>query len=167
MVDGKHQPVTVEEYKAILAAKLVAEVPTLEEFRKHWIVPVERRDLMGHLPDAGRSAVLVQKLERMDAFDLYDVLGEVGYGLDPKTRAERAEAFNYKHEQWLKSLPPASAATLKAMAEQFAVAGTEGLENPEIFKTPQVMAEGGLSALQKMGRPADVLLETKARMFAA
>jgi type I restriction enzyme R subunit len=167
MVDGKTRPVTVEDYKAILAAKLVAEAPTLDEFRKHWIVPSERRDLMGHLPDAGRSATLVQRLEHMDAFDLYDVLGEVGYGLDPKTRAERAAAFNYKHEKWLKSLPTAAAATLKAMAAQFVEAGTEGLENRAIFDTPEVIAAGGLAALQKMGRPADVLLETKARMFTA
>jgi type I restriction enzyme R subunit len=167
MVDGKTQPVTVEEYKAKLAANLVAEAPTLDEFRKHWIVPSERRDLMGHLPDAGRSATLVQRLDHMDDFDLYDVLGEVGYGLDPKTRADRAAAFNYKHEKWLKSLPAASAATLKAMAVQFAEAGTEGLENPAIFDTREVAAAGGLAALQKMGRPADVLLETKARMFAA
>lgn len=167
MVDGKAQPVTVEDYKAILAAKLVAEAPTLAEFRKHWIVPSERHDLMGHLPDAGRSATLVQRLEHMDDFDLFDVLGEIGYGLDPKTRADRATAFNYKHEEWLKTLPPASAATLKAMADQFAVAGTDGLENPAIFNTPGVVAAGGLTALQQMGRPADVLLDTKARMFAA
>ncbi len=167
MVDGKTQPVTVEDYKSILATKLVAEAPTLAEFRKHWIVPSERRDLLGHLPDAGRSATLVQRLEHMDDFDLFDVLGEVGYGLDPKTRADRAAAFNYKHEAWLRSLPAASAATLRAMAEQFASAGTDGLENPAIFNTPGVVAAGGLAALQKMGRPADVLLDTKARMFAA
>src|SRR5262249_26869091 len=38
-VDGKAVPVTVEEYKARLAAKLVDEAPTLEAFRGRWINP--------------------------------------------------------------------------------------------------------------------------------
>ncbi|MBI4248534.1 MAG: DEAD/DEAH box helicase family protein [Elusimicrobia bacterium] len=167
MVDGKTQPITVEEYKAILAAKLVEEAPTLADFRGRWINPPERRELLGHLPDAGRSAMLVQKLEGMDNYDLYDVLGEIGYGLAPRTRPDRAEAFTYKHAAWLESLPPKTSLTLKAMAAQFASAGTDGLENPAIFQTPDVVRAGGLAALKTLGKPADILHETKARMFAA
>ncbi len=166
-VDGKAMPVTVEEYKERLAARLVAEAPTLEDFRNRWIEPPRRRDLLGRLPDAGRSAVLVQKLEGMDEYDLYDVLAELGYGLAPRTRADRAEAFAYKHQDWLKGLPPAAAATLKAMAAQFAASGTEGLENPHIFDLPDVRRAGGLTALKCLGEPAKILRETKERMFAA
>jgi type I restriction enzyme R subunit len=106
MVDGKAQPVTVEEYKARLTAKLVEEAPTLTDFRACWITPPERRALLGRLPDAGRSPILVRTLQDMTDYDLYDVLAELGYGLAPRTRAERAEAFMYKHEGWLSSLPP-------------------------------------------------------------
>ncbi len=166
-VDGKAMPVTVEEYKERLAARLVAEAPTLEAFRSCWIEPPKRRELLSHLPDAGRSALLVQKLEAMDEYDLYDVLAELGYGLAPRTRAGRAEAFAYKHRRWLAVLPPKTAATLKAMAAQFAVAGTDGLENPRIFDLPEVRRAGGLDALKGLGEPAAILRETKARMFAA
>ncbi len=41
----------------------------------------------------------------MEACDLYDVLANVGYGLVPQTREERAEAFSYKQAAWLGSLP--------------------------------------------------------------
>lgn len=41
-VDGKAVPVTVEEYKQRLAAKLVEEAPTLEQFRDRWINPALR-----------------------------------------------------------------------------------------------------------------------------
>lgn len=166
-VDGKAMPVTVEEYKERLAARLVAEAPTLESFRACWIEPPKRREMLGRLPDAGRSALLVQQLEDMAAFDLYDVLAELGYGLAPRTRAERAEAFTYKNDRWLAGLPAPTAATLKAMASQFARAGTDGLENPEIFQTPEVVRAGGLPALKTLGKPADILRETKGRMFAA
>ena len=92
-VDGKAMPVTVEEYKERLAVKLVEEAPTPEEFRLRWVVPSERKTMLGQLPDGGRSAFLVRTLEDMDDYDLYDVLAEVGYGLNPRTRVERADAF--------------------------------------------------------------------------
>jgi type I restriction enzyme R subunit len=166
-VDGQAMPVTVEEYKQRLAARLVEEAATLEEFRARWIVPAERREMLGHLPDAGRSPFLVRSLEDMGDYDLYDVLGEVGYGMDPRTRPERAEAFNYKHAAWLATLPKDASATLRALASQFAQAGTDGLENPQVFQTPDVVRAGGLPALKMLGKPSEVLHQTKERMFAA
>ncbi len=166
-VDGKAVPVTVEEYKERLAARLVEEAPTLDAFRGRWVVPPERRDLLARLPDAGRAALLIRALEGMTDYDLYDVLGELGYGMAPRTRAGRAEAFRYKHRGWLAGLPATAARTLEALAAQFAHAGTEGLENPQVFRTPEVVRAGGLRALKVLGRPADVLRDTKERMFAA
>lgn len=166
-VDGKAMPVTVEEYKERLAARLVGEAPTLEAFRRLWVVPAERHTLLTHLPDGGRSAELVRTLEGLSDCDLYDVLADLAYGLAPRTRAERADAFTYKHADWLTGLPPNTAATLRALAEQFARSGTDGLENPHIFETPEVVRAGGLEALRALGEPKDVLRETKDRMFAA
>ena len=166
-VDGKAMPVTVEEYKERLATRLVDQAPTLETFRVRWINPAERRELLAGLPDAGRSATLVQSLEQMSDYDLYDVLAELGYGLAPRTRADRAGAFAYKHADWLAGLPPKAAATIKALASQFSRAGTDGLENLHIFETKEVRTAGGLTALKAVGKPADVLRQTKERMFAA
>ena len=109
----------------------------------------------------------VHAMEEMAEYDLYDVLAELGYGMAPRTRAERAAAFDYKHGAWLATLPPLAAATLHALTAQFARAGTEGLENPHVFQAPEVVKAGGLPALKALGKPADVLRETKERMFAA
>ena len=62
---------------------------------------------------------------------------------------------------------PGHAATLSALARQFARAGTDGLENPQVFQTPEVVRAGGLAALSALGNPADILRETKERLFAA
>ncbi len=167
LINGKTQPVTVEEYKAILAKNLTQEAPTLEAFRAHWSSPKERRDLLGHLPNSGRSAALIRGLEHMEAYDLYDVLGELGYGMAPKTRSDRVEAFGYKHKNWLSALPVETAATLRAVANQFVSGGTEGLESPSIFDTPEVRKSGGLAALKALGNPPDILREAKIRIFAA
>jgi type I restriction enzyme R subunit len=167
MVNGRAVPVTVEEYKQELAARLIEEAPTLEDFRARWIAPQERQEMLSRLPDLGRSATLVRALEEMGDYDLYDVLAELGYGLAPRTRAERVAAFGYKHAGWLAGLPATTRATLRALAGHFARGGTEGLENAYVFQTPEVMRAGGLAALKALGRPADVLRETKERMFAA
>ena len=98
---------------------------------------------------------------------LYDVLAELGYGLAPRARPQRAEAFTYKHERWLATLPAPATATLKALAGQFARSGTDGLESPQVFDTPDVTRAGGLPALKAFGQPADILRQTKGRLFAA
>lgn len=165
--DGRAVLITLDEYKERLAKRLVEEAPDLDAFRAKWITPQERRELLLRLPDAGRSAILVRALDGMAAFDLYDVLADLGYGMNPLTRERRAEAFGYKHQAWLATLPPDTAATVKALAAQFVAGGTEGLENPHVFNTPAVRQAGGLPALRAAGEPADVLRDTKGRIFAA
>lgn len=44
---------------------------------------------------------------------------------------------------------------------------TDGWKNQMIFKTPEVTAAGGLKALMAVGKPAELLSETKVRMFSA
>jgi type I restriction enzyme R subunit len=166
-VNGRATPITLEEYKERIATSLLSRASTLDDFRALWVAPPARRELLDSLPDAGRSAPLVRQVEQMADFDLYDVLAELGYGLDPKTRVARSDAFRYKHRAWLASLPASTCATLEALARQFARAGTEELENPGVLHTPDVAAAGGLPALRLLGSPGEILLETKERLFAA
>jgi len=166
-IDGKAMPVPLEEYKARLSQRLVAEVHSLADFRTRWIDPPSRRELLDLLNRSGYLPNVLRRVEERDDYDLYDVLAELGWGLAPRTREDRALAFTYKHEEWLNSLPQTTAATLRAIARQFASGGTEVLEMRHIFQTPEVKAAGGLDALKATGNPAGLLTETKARMFAA
>ena len=166
-VDGATVPISLEEYEERLTERLLARLPTLDAFRAAWIVPPDRAGLLAALPDRGRSAGLVRALEQMEDFDLYDVLAELAYGLDPKTRVARADAFDYKHAVWLASLPVMTSATLRALARQFARGGTDELEEPGVLQVPAVVAAGGLAALKVLGSAADILHETKSRLFAA
>ena len=166
-VDGKAMPVPIEEYKARLAARLVQEVQTLDDFRNRWIDPPSRQELVSTLVTSGYSPTVVRMVDEKQDYDLYDVLAELGWGMRPRTRRDRALAFTYKHEDWLNTLPKSAAATIRAIASQFERGGTEGIENQQIFSTPQVKAAGGLKALQMAGNPRELFIETKTRMFAA
>ncbi len=166
-VDGKAMPVSVEDYKARLAAKLLEQAGSIDDFRKVWVEPPSRRDLVDSLVSAGYSPNVVRMVDDKEDYDLYDVLAELGWGLSPRTRQDRALAFTYKNEDWLDGFPKQGAATIRAIASQFGRGGTEGIENPAIFQTPEVKTAGGLAALKVIGKPADLLRETKVRMFAA
>ena len=165
--DGAARPVSLEEYKQRLAAELVKDIPALDDFREVWIDPPRRGDLMGKLPDGGRAPAVVRDLTEMQDYDLYDVLADLGYGQAPRTRAGRAEAFEYKNAGWLSGMPQPAAETVRAIASQFAKGGTENLETPNIFDTPEVLSAGGIDALKGYGEPRAALGETKRRMFTA
>ena len=166
-LDGRHCRVTLEQYREHIAAKLITRAGNLADFRRLWVLPQERRGLIDSIVSGGFSPRALQLAEEADACDLFDVLGEVGYGLPRLTRANRAFAFTYKHKSWLDTLPPPTAATVKALASQFAKAGTEALETPHIFETPEVIKAGGIAALLLSGEPAALLVNTKERLFAA
>lgn len=166
-VNGVMTKMSVEEYKQRLARRLVEEIAGIANFRDTWIIPNKRLDLFSRLPDAGRSPLLVRALENMEEFDLFDVLADLGYGLEPKTRLDRADAFFYKHENWLSSLPKTSAEALVAIVGQFGKAGTDGLESPYIFNTPELKKAGGVRSLKEIGEPKNVLLDVKGKLFAA
>lgn len=95
-VNGQAMPVALDDYKAGLSAKLTTECPTLEAFRARWVNPPEREEIITAIVNAGYSPSVLRLLEDMNDYDLYDVLADLGYGLVPRTREDRALAFRYK-----------------------------------------------------------------------
>jgi type I restriction enzyme R subunit len=165
--EGRLGMVTIEEYGQTVASRLVGRAETLEEFRDCWIDPEKRGRLIESLPDDGRGIRLLRELSSRNDCDLYDVLGEIGYGIAPKNRRERASALRYKHSHWLESLPEKTVHIVLALAEQFVKGGTEELENPYVFNAPEVVKAGGLESLKILGEPKQIIEETKRRLFAA
>ncbi len=165
--DGKLAMVTVEEYRELLAARLAAEAKNIDDFRTIWIEPSQRKRLINKLPDDGQGVRLLREIMQWQEYDLYDVLSQIGYGIAPKTRKERADALKYKHTAWFQTLPSQTGNTLLALAGQFASGGTEELESPYVLNAPEVQKAGGLEALKIMGEPQNIITETKKRLFAA
>jgi len=56
--------------------------------------------LQAQLLDGGRSPKVVPTVEDLKDCDLYDVLAELGYRLNRRTRTQRVEAFAYKHNNF-------------------------------------------------------------------
>ncbi|MDL1896147.1 DEAD/DEAH box helicase [Anaerolineae bacterium CFX7] len=163
--DGRDVLATLEEYQELLADSITRqEIKTLDSLRQRWIVPEARKLLLERLPDGERGAKLLQQLLNLSDYDLYDVLADLAFGAERKTRVERANALDYKQAAWLNALPPDAANTLRALAQQFARGGIEALETRQVFNAPAVRDAGGLQALQKIGA-ADILRETKEKLL--
>ena len=129
-------------------------------------IVINGRDVTRLPPERRRVGLVYQQYA---LFPHLSVRENIAYGLRylSLTRAERAEAFAYKQASWLSAMPAPTAATLCALAAQFARGGTDELESQYIWRTSEVRQAGGLSALRESGTPAELLYETKARVFAA
>ncbi|MEO0166031.1 MAG: DEAD/DEAH box helicase family protein [candidate division WOR-3 bacterium] len=165
-IDEKMGMVTVEEYEQMIAQRLTSKVRSVDELRDCWIDPQKRRQLIDFLPQDGSGLRLLRELKERKDYDFYDILAEIGFGIAPRKRAERVIAFQYKNKEWLESLPQSTRTALLALAGQFEKGGIEELENPLIFKTPDIIKAGGLEALKIIGEPQEIILETKRRLLA-
>lgn len=164
--DGKEVLIPVEEYKMKLAEKLVEKVPTIEDLRNKWIVPEKRLRLLNALPGGEGSIRLIRELEDEQECDLYDVLAELGYGLVPKSRSERAAAFSYKNKSWLRRLPERTGKVIVSIARQFEKGGIEELETTNLFDESEILQNGGFEALSNLKEePQQLIQETKLRLL--
>lgn len=166
-VDGKAMPVSVADYKVKLAAALLREAPDLSAFIAQWIDPQQRKELISHLPESGSSAEKIRLVSEMDDYDLYDVLAQLAYQAPARTRLHRVEAFAAANADWLAGFGNATEGVLLALVDQFVESGSDGLELPDLFDVPAVKRAGGLAALQAHGHPAQLVMETKRRLFVA
>lgn len=164
---GGETRMPLEEYRARIVAELRAEAADVDRFRAIWIEPPRRRGLIDRLIAAGLSPRVLQEVDGLRAYDGFDVLGSAAYALTPRTRDDRAHRFRRDQAAWLGVMPPDARAAVEALAGQFARGGTEELETPDVLRVPAVARAGGLAALKKLGSPADVLRQTRERLFAA
>ncbi len=163
--DGRDVRLPIEEYRARLAAELRAEAPDSATFRDIWIEPSRRRSLVNRLTARGFSARVLQEVEGMREYDAFDVLAATAYNATPRTRDDRAARFARDHATWLAPMPPDTRAAVIALTRQFVVGGTEELETASVLRVPNVARAGGLTALKKAGDPAQVLRDTRERLF--
>lgn len=165
--NGKSVPVAIEEYKARLRERMVAEAKDLAEFRQLWIETRERKSFIDHIVQSDISPNYLQEIEHMQQYDLFDVLGRTGYGMNARTRIGRESEFLKQNESWLNGYADKPRAVIKAFVGQFAIGGTEALESEELARTPLVRTAGGIIALRGAGGAQQVLRDTKQRLFAA
>jgi type I restriction enzyme R subunit len=166
-VDGQIKRITIDEYKKGIAQKLLSNMNSFDDFRNKWIAPQERNEMLNELLQSGYSAEILRQVEDMSEYDLFDVLIATAFRKTAKNKMQRVLDFQAKERNWLTSLPQETRDVIIAIVNQFAICGTDCIENSELFKVYDVMKAGGMNALNKDGNAKVLLAETKLRLFAA
>ncbi len=164
---GRENPVSIEQYKELLAASLVKEADNMHILRDMWINPLDRKHLIEALPGGENGALLLRELLDLKDCDLYDIFADIGFGVSAKTRKERVEAFDYKNKDWLNSLPLDTSKVIRALANQFKDNGIEELESQNVFDVTEVKKAGGIKALLEINDDLkNTILDVKMRLLA-
>jgi type I restriction enzyme R subunit len=163
--DGRLQRVTPQEYRDELTKQLIASVPTLADFRARWLDPPRREQMLKELRDRNLLPEVVSEGADMEAFDEFDILAALAYGVQPMTRAQRAAKFGDTGPAWLTQLPQPTAKVIRKIVKQFEKAGTGALETGQLWST--IGEPNALATLRQGGQPADLLRMTKETLFAA
>jgi type I restriction enzyme R subunit len=166
-VDGNIQRVSVDDYKKRLANKILSDITSFEDFLTRWINPVKRHQMLVDLVLGGYSIETIRHVEKLNDYDLYDILINITYDKSPMKRTDRIFNFQHKERNWLSSLPQETKDVIIAIIDQFAFQGTDSIENKEIFNVYDVVKAGGIKALNKGGDAVKLLQEVKLRLFAA
>jgi type I restriction enzyme R subunit len=159
--------VSVDDYKKGLAKKVISEISSFEDFLNKWINPVERHQMLVDLVMGGYSIETIRQVEKLNDYDLYDILINIAYDKSPMKRTDRIFNFQHKQRNWLSSLPTETKDVIIAIVDQFAFQGTDSIENDQIFNVDDVKKAGGIKSLNKGGDAAKLLQEAKLRLFAA
>ena len=158
--DGKHTRVSFTEYREYVRTLILERLPTVEAFVQEWV-------------DNPNELLAISELQnvlkhKQDNYDSFDVIAELAYQVEAKTKPQRVEDFLNQSEAWLVAMPKQSANTLRALGDEFKKEGTEGLNNKELFNVQSIKnASGGnvANALRLVGKPVDVFKEFKTRIF--
>jgi type I restriction enzyme R subunit len=165
--NGKEVPVPVDEYRGEIIHRILQEAHSIEEFRQLWVETNKRKELIHHLAGAGFLPEVIREHDQMTDYDLYDFFGFYGYHATAWKKQERGGLYLRNNETWFQEMDEQAAIVLMELGRQFAAGGTEALEKPAFWDVPAIRAAGGLEALKKLGRPYNVLLKAKGKLFAA
>jgi type I restriction enzyme R subunit len=163
--EGRDAKIPIDEYRREILQRVISEAHNLQEFRQLWIAAKKRRALIDHLLGDNYSPELLRELEDMQDFDYYDIFAHHGYRAQALKRRQRGETYVQSHQDWFNAMPSDSAMVLKGFGQQFGLGGTEALETDALWDVPEIQQAGGLNALKKLGKPSEVILQAKGRLF--
>jgi len=163
--DGREIAIPVDEYRKEIMQRVISEAHNLDEFRQIWIETQKRQSLINHILEANFSPEVIQDIDKMNDYDMFDFFGHLGYKAKALKRAERGEHYLAENHNWFASMDNKAATVLKAFGYQFSLDGTDALETPALWQVPEIKAAGGINALKTLGIPSDVIMSAKGRLF--
>jgi type I restriction enzyme R subunit len=164
--DNKEVILTLTEYRTRLAQEILTTAAEEDDFRSIWIDADKRLEFIEHLYGGENSLRSLQKAEELDDCELFDVLANIAYNTEPKTRNQRATTFSRANKDWFAGFPQQTVGALKGLARQFENGGIQAIEQQTVFETDDLRIYGGREAFRNLSiSPKELLTETKRRLL--
>ncbi|MCM5527366.1 DEAD/DEAH box helicase family protein [Parasegetibacter sp. NRK P23] len=163
--DGKEVAIPVDVYRAEIMQRVLSEAHNLADFKQLWIETQKRRSLINHILEANFSPEVIQEIDKMNDYDLFDFFSHAGYKAKALKRTERGLLYVDENKTWFDGIDKNAATVLKALGHQFTLGGTDALETQSLWDVPEIKQAKGLDALRKLGNPIDVMKDAKGRLF--
>lgn len=163
--NGRDEAIPIDVYRNEIIQRVKSEAQNIDQFRQLWVETQKRQLLIKHIVDAKYSPEVIQDIDNMNEYDLFDFFCYYGYREKALTREERGGLYIDENKKWFDGIDKNAATILKMLGYQFALGGTNELEKPTFWQVPEIKAAGGLTALSKIGTPNDIIKEAKGRLF--
>lgn len=164
--NNKDYLVPYDEYKKEFSDKIFSQIKNILDLKNIWIDKEERKKFINKIEQSENSISLIQKLENLEACDLYDVISYIVFSTNPMSREERASMFAQNNSEWLKSFNKEVSSILNIFAEQFSKGGIEELETQELFNISKFKSIDVLQTFESAGVNSNqIIKETKFRIL--
>jgi len=103
-VDVLGKRLSLKEYVAYSKEEIAKAVKSADELKTEWIKQETRNELVSELENQGINIKMLAKITNNTEADEYDLLANLGFGENLRSRQERAEAVITREQEFLKSL---------------------------------------------------------------
>jgi type I restriction enzyme, R subunit len=151
------QPMSAQQFLEALFGKLPNFFKNENELREIWSVPDTRRKLLDGLAEKGfgpNQLAEMQKIIEAEKSDLFDVLANVAYALEPLTREDRAAkamaVVNAQFNERQKTF-------LDFVLSQYVTVGVEELDQSKLTPLLKLKYHDSIpDAIEDLGRPEEI-----------
>jgi type I restriction enzyme R subunit len=124
---------SLKEYVAYSKKEIVKTAKTADELKTEWIKQQTRDKLIAELENQGINIKMLAKITNNTEADEYDLLANLGFGKDLRSRQERTEAVLNREQEFLKSLTDEQQKIIRGLLLKYEENGVTEITKPDIF----------------------------------
>lgn len=123
----------LKEYVAYSKEEIAKITKDATELKSKWIKQDSRYNLITELEKLGINIKMLSKITNNTTADEYDLLANLGFGLQIYSRQERAEAVENLEQNYLKSFTPEQLKIIKGLLLKYQENGINELTKADVF----------------------------------
>lgn len=168
-IDETGRQLTLSEYYDYAREVLLERVATDEDLRGLWVRPEARQAFIRELETRGVHPELLSELQQLPEADAFDILAALAFGVQPRLRKERVEAFLNRNESWLQQFDESQRSVILDLLDTYLAGGVGELEDRRVLQLHRFERYGGVIGIVAQFGSAErvdhTLREIQARLY--